>query len=134
MATPLKVVAAIIVKNNRVLCTQRNRKATMGMKWEFPGGKIEPNESPEEALKREIKEELDCIITVKEWVATSLHSYDFGTIELTGYLCELDDEHILLNEHEAMKWLTPTDLNTLDWADADLPLVRGIQDVLSSDI
>ncbi len=127
MTHPIQVVAAIIVKDNLILCTQRNRNTTMGMRWEFPGGKIEANETPEEALVREIKEELDCDIKVIKWIATNTHIYDFGTIELAGYLCELTNNHIQLNEHEALKWLSIEELNNLDWADADIPLVRGIQ-------
>lgn len=130
MKEPLKVVAAIIVHNNKVLCTQRNRDSNLGMKWEFPGGKIEANETPEDALIREIKEELNCSIRVNQKVCTSIHAYEFATIELTGYFCELEDGLITLNEHEAMMWVLPENLQQLDWSDADKPIVKRVQELL----
>lgn len=121
------VVAAVIVKDGSILCAQRNRNKTLALKWEFPGGKIESGETQEEALVREIKEELSCCIKVGKKIISTTHSYDFATIHLTAFLCTLSDDKILLNEHEALKWLNPNELNTLDWSEADKPIVKHIE-------
>lgn len=131
MENPIRVVAAIIEKEGYILCTQRNRHAQQALKWEFPGGKVEPNETPQNALIREIKEELKCDIIIGAFVGTSTYTYEFGTIELTAYLCSLGNSKVELTEHEALRWLLPTQLDTLDWAAADKPLIKLIQNILN---
>lgn len=122
----LNVVGAVIVQDGRVLCTKRGTGPHAGY-WEFPGGKVEPNETPEEALAREIFEELDCVVDVGERVVTTVHQYDFAEVTLTTYYCTLQSGTPTLSEHLASTWLAPQDLHTLRWAPADLPAVEQIQ-------
>ncbi len=122
----IHVVAAIIIKDEKILCTQRGT-GSLAYKWEFPGGKIEAGETEQEALKREIKEELHCDIEIGEKAAHTIHTYDFGTVHLTTYYCELMKEEPILTEHIAMKWLYPDDLMSLEWAPADIPAVEKVR-------
>lgn len=91
--------------------------------WEFPGGKIEPGESPEEALAREILEELDCTIQVGEYLTTTDYEYDFGLVSLSTYRCALSSGSPKISEHSESRWLSPSELNTVEWAPADVPAV-----------
>jgi 8-oxo-dGTP diphosphatase len=95
--------------------------------WEFPGGKIEPDETPRDALVREISEELECEVNVGGLITTTAHEYDFAIIELTTFYCELLSGTPVLTEHEAVKWLRPEQLASLDWAPADVPAVELIE-------
>lgn len=92
--------------------------------WEFPGGKVEPGESDEAALIRELKEELGVEVRVDSHVETTTHEYDFGTIRLAVYRCTLTDGHIQLTEHRAMSWFHPQELPSVTWAPADIPAVE----------
>lgn len=120
------VVGAVIVDDGRVLCTQRGPGSLEG-RWEFPGGKLEPGESPEEALGREIREELGCTVRVGAEVVTTEHEYDFAVIVLTTFYCSLIEGGPRLSEHTDSIWLPPSQLATLDWAPADVPAVHRIQ-------
>lgn len=120
------VVGAVIVVEGLVYCTQRGSGALEGC-WEFPGGKLEADESPEAALAREIHEELNCLIAVGDKVVTTTYPYDFAEVTLTTYYCSLVEGHPELSEHRQDAWLTPSDLSTLEWAPADVPAVRRIQ-------
>lgn len=129
MTEPLEVVGAVIVQDSRVYCTQRDRGALAG-KWEFPGGKLEPGESAEQGLAREIEEELGCEVAVGDHIVTTRHAYDFATIILSTYYCSLLNGTPTLTEHREALWLAPEDLAYLDWAPADIPAVQRIQDDL----
>jgi len=94
--------------------------------WEFPGGKIEPGESAREALRREIDEELNCQIDVGSQIVTTTHEYDFGVVTLTTFYCELVSGEPTLTEHAAIKWLAPEQLDSIEWAPADIPAVEQI--------
>ena len=122
----IQVVGAVIVDNGRVLCTQRGPGSLEG-RWEFPGGKMEPGESPEDALGREIREELGCTVRVGARVVTTEHEYDFAVIVLTTFYCSLIEGEPQLSEHTDSIWLPPAELATLDWAPADAPAVHQIQ-------
>lgn len=122
----LQVVAAVIADGGRFLCTQRGTGPLAG-RWEFPGGKIDPGESPEQALAREITEELGCTITVGALLETTTHAYEFAVITLASYLCTLAAGRPRLTEHSAARWLTAGEMDQLDWAPADLPTVRALQ-------
>ncbi|PKE46601.1 (deoxy)nucleoside triphosphate pyrophosphohydrolase [Macrococcoides caseolyticum] len=122
----IKVVGAVIVKEGKILCAQRNEHTSLPLMWEFPGGKIEENETPEDALKRELMEEMKCEITVGDKVATTVHEYDFATIELTTFYSEMVNDRIILEEHIDMKWLAPKELGTIEWAPADVEAVEKI--------
>lgn len=124
MPTQINVVGAVIVNDNRVLCALRGTAGTLPGYWEFPGGKIEPGESPRDALRREISEELDCVVEIGTKVTTTRHTYDFGEVTLTTYWCRLVRGVPRLIEHTEVRWLEPTALPTLRWAPADMPAMR----------
>ena len=113
------VVAAIIKKDNLYLVTQRNRNKHMGLKWEFPGGKVEANETLKEALTREIYEELNIDINVYEKLAEESYKDSEINIVLHYFLCSIKDGVINLNEHEAMEWIDKTDFDKYDFVEGD---------------
>lgn len=123
---PIKVVAAIIKKDNKILCTKRPDKGETALKWEFPGGKLEAGESNEEALVREIKEELDIEVEVCDYLMTVNHQYSSFNLVMHGYVCKAADEELVLNEHVDSCWLDVEDLGSLDWAEADKPIVEKL--------
>ena len=113
------VVAAIIKKDNLYLVTQRNRNKHMGLKWEFPGGKVEANETLKEALTREIYEELNIDINVYEKLAEESYKDSEINIVLHYFLCSIKDGVINLNEHEAMEWIDKVDFDKYDFVEGD---------------
>ena len=119
----IEVVAAIIEKDNKIFCAQRSLLKSMGGKWEFPGGKIEPGETHSEALVREIKEELDSDITVDSYVMTVEREYPTFHITMHCYMCTLVDGNLTLSEHNDSVWLEKDKLLELDWAEDDMPVV-----------
>lgn len=132
MKKQIDVVGAVVVTDGRVLCVQRGPHGSLAGKWEFPGGKIEPGESPQAALEREIHEELLCRIAVGEGITTTSHEYDFGIVNLTTFYCELVAGTPRLVEHAQMSWRSPDELGELDWAPADIPAVHLVQSRLVS--
>ncbi len=124
----LQVTCAIIENNGKILCAQRSEKMKLPLKWEFPGGKIEGNESPEACLKREIREELGIEIDILEQLPSFKHSYSANfSIELFPFRCKSVSHEIHLAEHKQIKWLGLEELKDLDWADADVPIVNYIK-------
>lgn len=122
----IEVVAAIIRRGDRLFATQRGYGEWKDW-WEWPGGKVEPGESPEQALQREIQEELDAQITVDKFLTTL--QWDYPTFHLTMhcYMCSLTADALHLNEHEAARWLAAEDLGSVKWLPADeqlLPLLE----------
>ena len=113
------VVAAIIKKDNYYLITQRNKHKHFALKWEFPGGKVEPYETFQEALSREIYEELDIGINVHEKIAEEKYKDSEINIVLHYFLCSIKDGDISLNEHEAMEWVDKTDFDKYDFVVGD---------------
>ena len=113
------VVAAIIKKDNLYLIVQRNRNKYMGLKWEFPGGKVEPNETFHEALSREIQEELNIQINVHEKIAEEKYKDDQIDIILHYYLCSEKSGTIRLNEHENIAWVKKEDFDEYDFVEGD---------------
>jgi 8-oxo-dGTP diphosphatase len=128
MKKQINVVGAVIIKDGVVLCAQRGPNGSLGGMWEFPGGKIEPGESSRQALEREIIEELECQVKVGEEVTTTRHEYDFGVVTLTTFYCELIEGFPVLTEHEEVRWLLPSELDSVTWAPADIPAVEIIQE------
>lgn len=128
MKRVIEVVGAVIVRDGLVLCVQRGPDGSLPGMWEFPGGKIEPGETAQTALAREISEELMCRVAVGEEVTTTSHEYDFGIVNLTTYYCELIEGTPQLVEHAAMTWHRPHDLHRLNWAPADIPSIDLIRD------
>jgi 8-oxo-dGTP diphosphatase len=124
----LRVTCAIIEKNGKILCAQRSETMKLPLKWEFPGGKIEENESPEACLKREIREELGIEIDILEQLPSFKHRYSANfSIELFPFRCKTLSEEIYLAEHKQIKWLSLGELKDLDWAEADVPIVKYIK-------
>ena len=122
----IKVVAAIIRDNGRIFATQRGY-GDQKDGWEFPGGKIEPGETPEEALKREIREELDAEIAVGESAGRIEYDYPDFHLSMDCFFCTLVSGSLTLKEHEAAKWLAPEELDSVPWLPADLSLIERLK-------
>ena len=125
----VKVVAAIIIHENKIFATQRGY-GEFKDGWEFPGGKIEPGETPQEALVREIKEELDIEIEVKDFLETVEYDYPAFHLSMDCFFCVIRSGEMVLKEHEAAKWLTVETLDSVDWLPADQGLVERIREYL----
>ena len=122
----IEVTCALIVdQQGRVLAAQRGILKELAGKWEFPGGKIEPGETTEQCLLREIREELDVQVRVHKALPVVVHHYARGTIKLLPFICSLEEGTITLREHTAARWLLPEELPALDWAPADLPVLES---------
>lgn len=127
MKKQLQVVGAMIEnEEGRILSVLRPLGKKLGNYWEFPGGKIEEGESKEEAIVREIWEELDCHIEVKEKIGESTKDYGEGILTLTVFRCEMKNP-ITIKEHDAYVWIKPENLFSLVWAPVDLPILKEIQ-------
>ena len=122
----IKVVAAVIRKDNEVLATQRGYGNYKDW-WEFPGGKIEEGELPEEALVREIREELDIDIEVTAFLKTVEYEYPEFHLSMACYWCRIREGRLKLLEHEAARWLPVNDLRQVNWLPADLLLIDAIE-------
>lgn len=129
----IKVVAAVICddmkEKNKVFATARGYGDLKGG-WEFPGGKVETGETPEEALKREIKEELDTEIKVGEWIDTIEYDYPTFHLSMDCFWCEVVAGHLELKEAEAAKWLTKEQLGSVAWLPADVTLIDTIRECM----
>lgn len=125
----IRVVAAVIQRKHngskQIFVTQRGYGEFKGG-WEFPGGKIEVGETPQKALIREIKEELDADIIVGDLIGTIEYDYSDFHLSMDCFWCELQSEHVVLNEHEDAKWLSRAQLDSVDWLPADVTLVDKI--------
>lgn len=120
------VVAAIIIQNQKVFCCQRKDEGLLAKKWEFPGGKIEEGETKEEALIREIKEELNTDIKVIERYMTINHKYESFNLIMDTYFCAVIKGNLELREHMDAKWVQNNQLKDLDWAEADVTIINKI--------
>ena len=130
----IRVVAAVIKAMNQdgkpmIFATQRGYGDLKGG-WEFPGGKIEPGETPQEALRREIREELDTEIVVGELIDTIEYDYPTFHLSMDCYWCEIVTGDLVLKEHEAAKWLTREQLGDVDWLPADVKLIGAVREEL----
>lgn len=127
----IRVVAAIIIDNDKVFATQRGY-GEFKDGWEFPGGKIDEGETAEEALVREIKEELDTEIEVINLLDTVEYDYPNFHLSMDCFICKVKSGELVLKEHEAAKWLTKEELYSVDWLPADLGLIPKIKIYLVS--
>jgi 8-oxo-dGTP diphosphatase len=130
----VKVVAAVIRTDNNngekmIFATQRGYGDLKGG-WEFPGGKVEAGETPQEALKREIREELDTEIAVGEWIDTIEYDYPTFHLSMDCFWCEVVQGDLVLKEAEAAKWLTKDALDSVVWLPADVTLIYKIREAL----
>ena len=128
----VRVVAAIIIENGKVFATQRGY-GEFKDGWEFPGGKIEPGETPEEAIVREIKEELDTEVEVIQLLDTVEYDYPNFHLSMGCFICKIKSGDLVLKEHEAAKWLTKDTLGSVEWLPADMGLVGEIEKYLKED-
>jgi len=128
MTKSIEVVAAVIFRGGKVLCVQKseNKKGYISLKWEFAGGKIESGENREQALRREIREELDVEIENLEYFMTVEHTYPDFHLVMHSYNCSIGKGEPVLKEHVALKWLRVEELDQLDWAAADTPIVEKL--------
>jgi len=121
----IDVTCALIEENGKVLAAQRGPRMRMPFKWEFPGGKINPGETAEDCIIREIREELGVDIQIRTLLPPSSHSYPDLRIRLHPFICRITRGHIVLAEHRAVQWTSHDQLLTLDWAEADVAVVRS---------
>ena len=125
----IRVVAAVIRKDDKIFATQRGYGELKGG-WEFPGGKIEDGETPQEALKREIEEELDTEILVGELIDTIEYDYPNFHLSMDCFWCEIVEGKLVLKEHEAARWLDRKTIDDVEWLPADVTLVGKIKEAL----
>ncbi|MCG3886820.1 (deoxy)nucleoside triphosphate pyrophosphohydrolase [Photobacterium leiognathi] len=121
------VVAGVIGKEGKYLLAQRLDSASQGGLWEFPGGKIEANESPEQALERELMEELAITTKTQQWLADSVFDYGDKIVELKGYLTHWCKGEIVLNTHQAMVWVTLAEFKHYALCPADYPILSALE-------
>lgn len=125
----INVVAALIVHDGRIFATQRGYGEWKDY-WEFPGGKIEPDESPEDALKREIREELATEVNVDRYFATIEYDYPTFHLSMRCYLCSVVSGELTLLEHEASAWLDNAQLDSVNWLPADYSIIEEIKQII----
>jgi len=121
-----KVLCGLIIKDQQILICRRKPEKSLGGYWEFPGGKLEEGETYEECLARELQEELDLRVTVKNHFKTVIHQYDLKTIELISYRCETEDAAIKLVDHDQIEWIEVPDLLKWNLAPADVPIAEAL--------
>ena len=125
----IEVVAAVLVRDGRVFATQRGY-GEFKDKWEFPGGKMEAGEGREEALRREIREELDAEIAVGKLLCTVEYDYPAFHLTMHCYLCSVVSGTLVLKEHESARWLSADGLESVDWQPADIQVIPIIRKCL----
>jgi 8-oxo-dGTP diphosphatase len=123
----VKVTAAILDKEGRIIIAQRKSSDHLSGKWEFPGGKVENGETPEECLARELKEEFDIEVAIGEFLGSNVHHYDHISIELMAYRASWIAGAILMNDHKAYSLVTVDQLTEFDFAPADVPFVEMLR-------
>lgn len=126
------VTAAIIEKDGKILIARRKRGDHLENKWEFPGGKIEPNETPEACLKRELHEEFGISAEVGEFIGSSRFTYRHASIELLAYLAYCPSDEFTVKAHEEIRWVPPEELDRYDFSEADRPIVRKLLELYPS--
>lgn len=130
----IKVVAAIIKKENKIMIAQRIKGEFAGQ-WEFPGGKIELGETPQEALKREIMEEMELDIQTNKFLMTTEYDYSTFHLSMDCYICSLLSNEINLHDHTAVKWINlDDDIKNINWVPADVQVIKEIQNKFSNDV
>jgi len=126
----IEVVAAVIKSGNKYLCCKRGPKGETALKWEFPGGKIELGETHREALHRELKEELSLEVEIDKLLITITHQYKTFHLTMHCYVCTAGSTNYYLHEHVEARWLSKEEMSKLDWADADIPVLKKLSNVI----
>ncbi len=129
---PIQVACAIIEKEGKVLATQRSKSMSLPLKWEFPGGKIHDGESLRECLRRELQEELGIEAVIGHPLSPVTYNYQVFSVTLHPFICKIISGEITLHEHAALAWLTPLELHTLDWAEADVPVIASYREFIKT--
>lgn len=119
----IEVTCAIIISHKKVLAVQRSEVMDMPNCWEFPGGKILPNETPSNCIIREVEEELSILVQPIQQLTPVVHQYPQKSIKLIPFICEVISGTLKLSEHKAFKWCSPNELKTLNWSAADVPIL-----------
>lgn len=123
------VTAAVIEKDGRILIARRKKGDHLANKWEFPGGKLEPGETPEEGLARELHEEFGIRTEVGEFIGSSRFAYRHAAIELLAYRVVCLSDEFKVRDHEEIRWVPPEELGRYDFSEADRPIVRKLQTI-----
>ena len=118
----IRVVAAIIHKDNKILIARRKQGTHLEFKWEYPGGKVEENEDEKDALKRELLEEFEISSEINKYITESFHEYDKNKINLRAYSVKHLSGNFKLNDHDRIEWITIEELTKYDFAPADVPI------------
>ena len=127
---PVEVTCAIIFQGKKILITQRNKGMSRAGKWEFPGGKIEKNETADQCIVREIQEELNLNIKILQWLEAVEHTYPEIKIRLIPCMAKISSGTILAREHSDLKWVNAEDLMSFDWSPADVHVVKQLLKLL----
>ncbi|USR79567.1 (deoxy)nucleoside triphosphate pyrophosphohydrolase [Arcanobacterium pinnipediorum] len=122
----IHVVGAVLVRDGKIMAAQRGPGRALEGYWEFPGGKIEPGESPQQTLARELREELLTDAEVGEFIARSEYEYDFGIVRLDAYFAKIIGKEPTLTEHKQSRWLGADELFSVEWAPADIPVIEEL--------
>jgi mutator protein MutT len=124
----VRVTAAVIERDGKILITRRKKGGPFGQLWEFPGGKVEPGESCEECLKRELREELGIEARVGPYLCSSKHDYGHLKVELLAYRIENYSGTMRLTDHDEARWVTPEELHRFEFPEADRPILEKLQE------
>jgi 8-oxo-dGTP diphosphatase len=132
MMNLVHVTCGLIIRNEKVLICRRKEGKSLAGYWEFPGGKIEPGETVEECLMRELKEELGLEVEIKRHFLTVTHAYSETTIKLSSFICGCSDAEIVLTDHDAYKWVEVSELMNWRLAPADVAIAEALQNLTSN--
>ena len=124
----IQVTAAVIVRDGRILIAKRRSGISLANKWEFPGGKVEPDEAMVRCLKREVEEELGIKVEVDDFICMNNHVYSFGEIELFAYKAHIISGALQLKEYDEVKWVLPSELLLYDFAEATIPICKRVME------
>jgi 8-oxo-dGTP diphosphatase len=122
-----RVTAAILINNSKIIIAKRKSTGKLPNKWEFPGGKVENDETPEQCLKRELKEEFDIDVSIGEYLGSSIYHYDHISIELLAYRTFWKGGNIRLKDHDDFAWVSLKQIGEYDFAPADIPFVNRLR-------
>ena len=125
----IKVIAGLITDSNKYLIAKRNMKKSLGGLWEFPGGKIDDDETPKECLKRELKEELNIETVIGDFICSNTHDYGDFKIDLHLYEVKSFSGNIIKSEHEDIKWISKVEFDNYKFAPADIPIIEKLNNL-----